>query len=212
MKNGALSALLCTAAAAFACFIKPERPASPSNNAAVITGPSAESAFESRYRAVLAGLDAEKQEEWAGVYRCQGNSSTTVTLYLSFSNGFAWREQGPHWWQNGKGYGGATMKDGKVTLATEGVIEQPPPSGPPSSYRPLPGCLGADLYQVRGGGRHYLVPSDRMINFCEVFNSGNLGDLNQFLLKDGDDQADISGRPDVPEWYVRFLNRSRLLQ
>lgn len=167
--------------------------------------------FEDRYREVIDALAAGPRGEWAGKYQCR-DGAASVSLYLSPSDGFVWRAEGPDWFRNGKGYGSAAAADGRLRLRVEQALAQPDPAGRPASEWSVRGCLGEELYSVRWGGRHYLVPSDRMINFCEVYNSGRVDDLKQFLLKEGDEEQNVAGRPEVPEEYSRFINRSRLLQ
>lgn len=208
-----LTLLLGAAAGLSACSVVPSQTGSRSNDADLnLKGLSAESVFEERLGTLLESLAAGEPDEWAGTYRCQDGASTLVTLHLSTSAGFVWRGAGPSWWQNSKGSGRAVVSGGRVALANEQLIKQPSPSGIPDSDLRLPGCIGADLHQVRWGGRRYLVPSDQMINFCEAFNSGRTADLRHYLLKEGDELEDVSGRPALPAEYERFIDRSRILQ
>jgi hypothetical protein len=62
---------------------------------------------------------------------------------------------------------------------------------------------------VRWGNRVYLVEPDRLVEFCNAANSGLLRTPDRFfcpfLMRDGDERKDLTGRPEVPEEFRDHL-------
>ena len=69
--------------------------------------------------------------------------------------------------------------------------------------------LAPILVPVIWGTRHYLVPNDEMIRFCNSVNSGSErnGDAWSFFLRQGDPPEEPTGLPKVPEEFDSYLLR-----
>jgi len=70
---------------------------------------------------------------------------------------------------------------------------------PPSGFIP-----------VQWGQRHYLIPADAVIEFANAVNEGTEplpwdGRSHQFLLKRGDENKFVEGKPPLPEPYRAYL-------
>jgi hypothetical protein len=68
--------------------------------------------------------------------------------------------------------------------------------------------IAEELIPVSWGDRRYLIASDEMIRFCNHVNSREepRSSVHGFhLLRDGDEEKEIAGRPDIPEEYKKYL-------
>ena len=76
--------------------------------------------------------------------------------------------------------------------------------------------IAPNMYRVRWGDRHYLIPRSHLIRFCNAVNSGQepgLGGLRDspfFLLRRQDVPKPVYGTPNVPEEFREFLLSSPL--
>lgn len=64
------------------------------------------------------------------------------------------------------------------------------------------------LLPIRWGERHYLIYVDRMLKFCNHVNRGREprnGLYGLHLLRDGDGSLPVTGLPDVPQQWQRYL-------
>ncbi len=84
--------------------------------------------------------------------------------------------------------------------------------GDPSQWRSK--VMADVLFRVRWGGRHYLIPEHRMIEFCNDVNSGFEADMSmrdsvgcpmKHLLRDVDWIARAEGVPGVPPAYKKYI-------
>lgn len=100
-----------------------------------------------------------------------------------------------HGWRESANYGAATLKNGTLTLSpeltgTDGSVYQ----------------IARTLVPVLWGQQHYLVWSDRLINFCyAVKNSNNAPEVEAFFLKDVDRDKRREHLPNVPAEYRKYL-------
>jgi len=60
------------------------------------------------------------------------------------------------------------------------------------------------FYRVRWVNRHYLIPGEDMIQFCNAVNSGSKYGIN-YLVRREDREKPVFGLPDVPEQFRSYL-------
>ncbi len=63
------------------------------------------------------------------------------------------------------------------------------------------------FYRVRWVNRHYLIPGEDMIQFCNAVNSGSKYGIN-YLVRREDRDKPVFGLPDVPEQFRSYLLES----
>src|SRR5262249_8825090 len=92
-------------------------------------------------------------------------------------------------------YGTAALQDGALSLSpeltrTDATVYQ----------------IDRTLVPVLWGQKHYLVWSNRVINFCyAVANANNAPEVDAFFLKDSDREKPRNGLPNVPAQYRKYL-------
>jgi hypothetical protein len=134
-------------------------------------------------------------DEWAGTYRAFGGPTITTHLAWSPASGFM------VWWENCSrphlarvNYGKAVFTNGSLKLTPE-LSENGPSAYPVES----------EFIPVKWGEQHFLIPSDKMINFAYAVNSKSVEQVESFLMKVEDYGRDRKGLPDVPRAYRRHL-------
>jgi hypothetical protein len=64
------------------------------------------------------------------------------------------------------------------------------------------------MVPVKWGKRQYLIRPDELTNFCSAINLGGEprdSHIGEFLMREGDWDIPVSGRPDLPAGYEGFL-------
>jgi len=145
---------------------------------------------------IEAELETLPDESWAGVYRYGYGNGPIIHLYISPENGFEY--------SNGTEMGISSRNYGDVESSKEFIQLSPQLSLKPRSNFHL-----TDAYHiVNWGERKYLIPEYQMIDFC---NSINLKDEpryhwgGMYFIKDGHEDIEVEGMPDVPLHYKRYL-------
>ena len=65
-----------------------------------------------------------------------------------------------------------------------------------------------EFYPVRWDARLYLIPTNKMIEFCSDFNQGSEPRhviTGFYYMRLGDEEKPVAGKPAVPEEWARFL-------
>lgn len=68
--------------------------------------------------------------------------------------------------------------------------------------------IAAELIPVVWGTRHYLIPADQIVRFCNDINSGREPRMNArgfYLLRKGDEKKQVTGQPKLPGEYQAYL-------
>lgn len=147
-------------------------------------------------------LDAANltDDEWAGSYRSSDGPTISTHLAWTPAQGFT------VWWVNCSrpqtarvNYGSAVFTGGSLKLTPE------LPEASPSSYPTAPEYL-----PVKWGEQHFLIPSDRMMNFAYAVNSTSSTEVESFLVKVEDYQKERKGVPGVPREYQKYLDMKPL--
>lgn len=136
------------------------------------------------------------EHEWAGEYRYGDGLGVNVKLTLAPESGFVFT------WHGCLGlydlnYGDVRFENGVVKLVFKHRNQRGGFHG-----------IAPELYPVRWGDRHYLIPSDGVIEFCNAVNSG-LEPCSffcaRFLLRCGDREKRVEGEPGIPAQFRQHL-------
>lgn len=142
--------------------------------------------------------------DWAGEYYFGDGLGVNVSLRLAPVNGFVFT------WQGCLGlydlnYGDVAFTQGTVKLLFKFPNDRTEFEG-----------VAPELIPVLWGERHYLVPSDQMINFTNAINAGMEpsslfgGRSGSFLLRVGDEKKQLKGLPDIPSEYLAYILKKPL--
>jgi hypothetical protein len=144
---------------------------------------------------------ANSGQEWAGSYRSFDGPTVTTHLAWSPTSGFiVWWENCSRPWLARVNYGRAELTNGALRITPE-LSEDSPGSFP----------ISAEYIPVRWGEQHFLIPSDKMINFVYAANSNSVGQVESFLMKIADYEKERKGLPNVPPPYRQYLNRKPII-
>jgi hypothetical protein len=136
------------------------------------------------------------EHEWAGEYHYGDGLGVNVNLTLAPESGFVFT------WHGCLGlydlnYGDVRFEDGLVKLVFKHTNRRGGFHG-----------IAPEFYPVRWGSRHYLIPSDGVIEFCNAVNSG-LEPCSffctRFLLRRGEQEKNIEGEPSIPAQFLQYL-------
>jgi hypothetical protein len=136
------------------------------------------------------------EHEWAGEYYYGDGLGVQVAFSVAPVSGFVFT------WHGCVGlydlnYGEVRFEDGllKLTLTYH-------------NQRGGLADLAPEYYPVRWGDRHYLIPSDGVVEFCNAVNAGlepcSLF-CGRFLLRNGDKDKQPEGCPEVPAEFLQYL-------
>lgn len=169
-----------------------------------IAAMNAEEPFmERRNKKILSEIEQLGEHEWAGVYAFGDGMGCNVTFSLAPRGGFTYTWYGC--------LGLYDLNHGDVIEVNENMIRLRFALDP---SKILHDAIGAQLFRVRWGRRHYLVPRSRMIEFCNDVNSGiepgfeRLGRYDRslkHLIRERELTFPVEGLPDVPSEYVKYL-------
>jgi hypothetical protein len=135
------------------------------------------------------------KEEWDGVYRSFDGPTVTTHVAWSHRSGFiAWWENCSRPWLARVNYGRAELANGSLKIIPQ-LSENSPGSFP----------IASEYVTVRWGSQHFLVPSDKMIQFVYAVNSGSVSEVESFLMKIEDYAKERKGLANVPPAYARYL-------
>ena len=148
--------------------------------------------MQRRRKRIQAELERLGEHEWAGVY-CYGDGmGCNVSVALSPEAGVAYSSYGC--------LGLNDLNHGDIIDVKENRIRLRLAIDPSTSRF---NTLDNELWRVRWGKRHYLIPRERILDFCNKVNSG--AEPNQtpdtsgrFLLRERDTHLAVTGLPAVP--------------
>lgn len=144
----------------------------------------------------LKELKTLRPHKWAGIYYLGDGLGVNISLSIAPKTGylFEWRGCLALYDRN---YGNVTEKDDRVridfTLNNNSKDSKTLPS---------------EFFIVNWGPRHYLIPADEMIDFCNFVNNGMepRSDIHgMFLLRKGDEKLSVTGLPTLPKEYRDYL-------
>ena len=149
----------------------------------------------SRWEAIKLEASNLPTDEWAGGYRSFDGPTISTHLAWSPASGFmVWWENCSRPWLARVNYGSAVFTNGSLKLTPE-LSENSPSSYP----------IASEFIPVKWGEQHFLIPSDKLINFAYAVNSTSVEEVESFLMKIDDYEKDRKGLPNVPQAYRKYL-------
>jgi len=133
---------------------------------------------------------------WAGKYYRGDGLGINVSVALAPKGGFVYTWNGCLGRYDAN-YGNVVEKDGRLGFDFE--LPNSPEDGP---------GIAKEFVPVRWGDRQYLVAVDQAREFANAINSGREPCKQfcvEFLLRQGDELIDASGRPALPKEWMRYL-------
>ncbi|MHC4696722.1 MAG: hypothetical protein ACYTFA_08275 [Planctomycetota bacterium] len=159
--------------------------------------PEAQAAWEARFQAINREISGLSDHPWAGTYYYGDGKGANVSLTLAPESGFVFKWRGCMGVYD-RNFGDVVGTDrGSLKLALtyencrkgfQGVAE--------------------DLVPIPWGERHYLIPVDDVVGFCNAVNSGSepRDRLHGFYyLRVGDQEKPVKDAPELPEQYQAYL-------
>ncbi len=141
-------------------------------------------------------IESLEDHEWAGEYYHGDGLGVNVSLLIAPKAGYLFEWKGCLGLYD-RNYGDVTVNDGTIHLSFSFPNKQEGFQGIAESFIP-----------VSWDQRKYLIPEQEMIRFCNSINSGYEPRNyihGRHLLKVGDEEKPVSGKPDVPEKYNKYL-------
>ncbi len=133
---------------------------------------------------------------WAGEYYCGDGLGVNVSLLLAPGAGYVFEWHGCLGLYD-RNYGKVTETNGRIRLSFTFKNERKGFQGIAEEFIPVP-----------WGERHYLIPADDIVGFCNKVNEGTEprdAGHGFYLLREGDEKHVASGFPMVPEEYRPYL-------
>jgi hypothetical protein len=156
-------------------------------------------ASDAQLKTIRRELRKLKNHDWAGEYYYGDGLGVNVSLALAPQSGFVFS------WHGCLGlydlnYGEVAFANGTVRLLFRY----------PNDIRGFQG-IAPELLPVRWGDRHYLIPTDRIVQFTNAINAGTEpstlfgGRSPDFLLRLGDETKKIAGQPNLSNEYLSYI-------
>jgi len=154
--------------------------------------------FDQRTAAIKAEIEVGSEAEWAGEYGFGDGLGVNVSLALAPEGGFTFI------WTGclgvyGRNYGTVVLRSGRLALDFAHPNE-------PGAF----GGFSKVLVPVSWGDRHYLVGEEQLGSFVNAINAGIepcSHRCGRFLVRDGDEEVKVTGRPELPaEYGARLLD------
>ena len=135
---------------------------------------------------------------WAGQYYNGDGLGANITLTLAPKNGFTitWYGCLGLYDQN---HGTVDWDGNTIKLSFKSAVED----GGIGSY-------ASEYKSIRWGERLYLIPTDKVIQFCYAVNSGDeprtgRRNFSRFFLREGDWDKKVEGKPEIPVEFAAYL-------
>jgi hypothetical protein len=157
---------------------------------------SAENAAETRRQAILAEIKALNAHEWAGEYYAGNGMGVNTSLAIAPKSGYVFEWHGCMGLYD-RNYGAVTSAGGRIRLAFTFENKREGFQG-----------IAPELVPISWGSRHYLIPADDIVGFCNNVNEGREprnGSHGFYLLREEDEVKAVSGLPNVPREYESYL-------
>ncbi len=168
------------------CAVANAEPADPKDSA------EAEKTAKSRHAAIAKELKTLGDHEWAGDYYCGDGLGVNVTFIASPKTGYVFECRGCGGLYD-RNYGSAKHDSDRIQLEFTFANHQ----------HSFPG-IASEFLPVRWGDRHYLIPTNKVVGFCNDVNDGSepRTDVHgSFLLRRGDEKKRVKGPPPLPAKY-----------
>lgn len=147
-----------------------------------------EQAAKERKEKIEAELASLENHPWAGIYK-ERRFLHYQMLYLAPESGFV-HARHTDFSYIGYNYGDITCEDGRLKLSLARENHTRKSRVPETEYILIP-----------WGEERYLVPEEKMMEFCEQFNCG----WYPRFFRQGERWTKLVGLPEVPEEYRKYL-------
>ena len=157
---------------------------------------SAESKANSKRLAILAEIKRLGYHEWAGEYYAGDGLGVNTSLTIAPHSGYVFEWHGCMGLYD-RNYGKVAWTNGLICLSFTFENQRKGFQG-----------IAPELIPVSWGSRHYLIPADDFIGFCNCVNEGQepRNDSHGFyLLRRKDEKKPVTGFPKVPAAYEPYL-------
>lgn len=153
--------------------------------------------IRARRDGILAEIAAGKAGEWAGWYIAYPGETTSTGLLWAPESGYLLylAPDGP--WPEDVSYGRVELSGGVLRLS---------PEVPVAKRRWSFNTFFNEFRCVRWGSSRYLVPPDRLAQFCDAVASGDTREVGLFLGTRSGSDWPPAGQPEVPAEYRTYLN------
>jgi len=145
---------------------------------------------------IAAGSSLIPFRELVGEYYFGDGTGVNCTLKLAEHGTFAFQWNGCLGTYD-KNEGRAAIQNGILQIAPKKPSVREGFQGTPTEFFP-----------IRWGSRTYLVATNEIVRFCSEVNQGGEprhGNWGQFYLRQDDWKKPVTGFPDVPDQWVKFL-------
>jgi hypothetical protein len=155
------------------------------------------SRFNDKQKRIKEELSNLQENEWAGEYWGQLGSIDGASFDWSPVSGFTVRSGNDfHRGVERINYGNTNFSRNLLTLSPEYLIKNK------HNY-----AISTTFVPIRWGQQHWLIPSNKLIQFIYAVNSGDYDEISSFFVKYEDSKKPNDGLPDVPKEYRKYLNR-----
>jgi hypothetical protein len=146
---------------------------------------------------ILAEIATGKAGEWAGWYTAYPSEDGSTGVLWAPESGYLLYlgPDGPY--LEDVSYGGCSLDEGVLRLR---------PEAPIAKRRWPYNTFFSEFRCVRWGSSRYLVPPDRLVQFCDAVASGDIHEVGLFLGMDRGRDWPPAGRPEVPAEYRKYLD------
>lgn len=156
----------------------------------------AERAAETRRKQIRKELAKLKAPEWAGDYYAGDGLGVNTSLILAPVAGFVFEWHGCLGLYD-RNYGAVTFTNGRIRLSFT----------LPNVRKGFQG-VAPEFIPVLWGPRHYLVPSDDVVGFCNNVNQRSeprSGARGTYFLRRGDEKEKAYGSPELPDEFQQYI-------
>lgn len=164
--------------------------------------PTAELKANHLRKVIQKEIDSLGNHEWAGEYYYGDGLGVNVSLLLAPQSGFLFEWHGCLGLYD-RNYGDVIVKNGIISLSFTYPNTQKGFQGIADTFIP-----------VSWGERKYLIPTKNMVQFCNDVNSGSEPRQSMYgmhLLKSGDNKKRVTGDPQLPEEFRKYLLKSPII-
>ena len=151
---------------------------------------------ESKRRTILAEIEKLPNHQWAGEYYAGDGLGVNTSFVAAPDSGFVFEWHGCVGLYD-RNYGAVAWTNDRIRLSF--IFE--------NDREGFEG-IAPELTPVSWGPRHYLIPADAFVAFCNEINQGQeprSDSHGTYLLRRGDEKKAVSGFPEVPEQYRKYL-------
>lgn len=149
-----------------------------------------------RREAILAEIKKRGTHDWAGEYFAGDGLGVNIALTIAPRSGYVFEWNGCLGLYD-RNYGAVTSTNGRIRLSFTFDNRREGFEG-----------IAPEFVSVSWGRRRYLIPTDKVVDFCNSVNDGReprTGAQGSHLLRRGDEKKKAAGFPRVPKEFRAYL-------